>query len=369
MKIILDTNIFTRDKARKMQNFTTLARLCAAGQIDLIVPYMVKREFETQLDVYAGDLTTRFKKSAKELLGGPAPREFLDAVKSAVEMFEKQQQTIVNSYRNDFNLWLINCQATEHAIGLHHVQAALESYFTGSEPYRSAKSREDIPDGLIYQAIEEFASTGTVAFVSADKQISSAAKKLRSVSHYKDLSTFIASKEIQDLIADLDNARFESITDMLVGMLDDNPLVGFLVDRGGEKLPGTYLHSYSIPSDDKEAYIESFGDLEHVELNWADLIYHGGMVYTIPFKAFGTFDISYYVSNYEIHRVEERGGSFSIHNDYVVEAHESTNLRVSGTLRFQISHDLSPDDPIEDAIEKISVDAFDEPMLLEDEHR
>ena len=47
LRVVLNTNIFRRDPFRLSQGFKTLSHLCTAGKIELFLPEIVRREFET----------------------------------------------------------------------------------------------------------------------------------------------------------------------------------------------------------------------------------------------------------------------------------------------------------------------------------
>lgn len=368
LRLILDTNIFSRDRARRTQEFRTLYRLCTRGQVALIVPYIVKREFETQLDAFAAEVVKQFESSSKKIHGGPIPGDIRDSLGALLALLDGRRGEILGSYTASFNSWLLECQATVLQMDAAQAQATMEGYFAGTKPFKAIKSREDIPDGLIYQAVVEAARADPIVFVSSDKAISEAAADLDRVTHYRDLGGFIASEGVQSLIAEMDESQSEAIIEQIRLLPSDesNPLVDFIMSRGGEGLVGTYFHSPSIPGDDKEAYVDMFGDLSNVELEWDEAAYHGDSVYTLPFSATGFFYISYYVPKWDVIEIEKRGGHYTEHNDYVVEAQEDAELYVSGTLRFKISQDVDPDESISDAIEAVTVDSLDDPRLLED---
>jgi hypothetical protein len=47
--IVIDTNIYHKDQARSKLPFLALSRLCKAGVVQLHIPYIVEREFQTHL--------------------------------------------------------------------------------------------------------------------------------------------------------------------------------------------------------------------------------------------------------------------------------------------------------------------------------
>jgi hypothetical protein len=368
--VILDTNVYSSDKFRLGQPFRTLGGLCKSGHVKLLLPYIIKREFETQLEANAAEMVSGFQKAAKRLAASPIPNGFRGELDGVIATLKAQQQEVVGSHKAHFLAWLKEHAVTELPLSGEHAVAAMENYFLAGPPFKSAKNRDDIPDAMIYQALIELVDEGPVVFICNDLGLKSAICGIGAVTQHKDLNEFIASNDVQTFIAEQDAIveRPEVLLKHLTELASTSPnlLVEFVSEHGGEGLASTHFSSPSIPSDDREAYISLFGSLDDVEFDWSRAAYHGGSVIVVPFSAEGEFGISYYVPKWDAEEIERRGGSYSYHNDYVVEADEQALLAVKGTLRIKVSEGFKPGDDIADAIDEMTIETLDKPVLVED---
>lgn len=370
LKVVLDTNVYSSDKFRLGQDFKTLGGLCQNGHVEVMLPYIVKREFETQLDTNAAEIMAGFEKFSKRTVGGPIPADLRTELDALIAKFKARKQEIVQSHRVHFDAWRHDHAVHDLAFDGVHAAAAMENYFTAGPPFQLAKNREDIPDAMIYQDILKVAADGPVVVICKDKKLTKAVVNIANVTHYPDLNGFIASAEVQAIIAQQEAAN--NAANLLQRLKDftaivPNLLTEFVSDHGGEQLAGTRFSSRSIPGDDREAYIYMFGSLYDIEFDWGGATYHGDLVFVVPFGAEGIFNINYFVPKWDVHEIESRGGSYRYHNDYVVEADEEAELWVTGMLRIKVSDRYTPEDDLEDVIEEMSIDSVDEPCLVEDQ--
>lgn len=369
IRVVLDTNVYSHDRFRLGQDFKTLGSLCKSGDVELVLPYIVRREFETQLHANASEVVATFVKSAKRLASGPIPADLRSELDGFIATLSARKEEIIASHGASFARWLSEHGASILQLEADHAVGAMRAYFDATPPFQSAKRREDIPDAMIYQAVVTLAADAPLAFVCADQKLASSFENKPNIVLYSDLSEFIASSEVQAVIAQAGEAQQPAEVLTVLEALsaeESNPLREYVSDHGGEALAGTMFSSPSIPGDDREAYIAMFGALEQIEFDWSNAVHHGGYVFVVPFSGEGIFEISYYVPKWDIHEIELRGGSYNNHNDYVVEGSEEAELWVCGTLRIQMDPNTVDSEDLVDAIEALSIDSLERPILLED---
>ena len=369
LKVVLDTNVYSSDKFRLGQGFKTLSSLCQNGHVDVILPYIVRREFETQLDTNAAEILGDFEKASKRLAASPIPGDLRAELDELRDKFKARKQEVIGSHAAKFAIWRQEHAVNELTLSGDHAVAAMENYFAAGAPFKSAKTREDIPDAMLYQAVVDLANAGSVIFICNDHKLAASVADIGSITHYGDLNGFLASTEVQAIIAQHETA--DNVANLLLRLkvfaeASPNLFTEYVSDHGGEQLAGIRFSSPSVPGDDREAYIYQFGNLYDIEFDWDSSAYHGDLVYVVPFAGEGVFNINYFVSKWDAYEVESRGGSYRYHNDYVVEADEEAELWVTGMLRIKVSDTYTPEDDLEDAIEEMSIDSVDAPRLIED---
>lgn len=406
LRVVLDTNIFRNDPFRQSQGFKTLGHLCTTGKIELFLPEIVRREFETQLDADDTDALAKFKKAAADLLERPVPADIKAAIGDLIKNLEAKKEEVAQASAASFNAWTKEHKVKHIPLSGDHALAAMGAYFTAGKPFKVAKERKDLPDAMIYQSLLQLLAEGPLVLVCSDGKLSEACGSVDGVTVHQSLKELIASEVVQALIvqdeapkkatqetevqstatagswaeaevispAALDVQYLQtgqSIKAIIEGLKqlslkDSNALTSYVSSHGGESLATTTFNSPSIPGDDREAYIAMFGDLDEVEFEWEQAAYHGNSIYIVPFQATGYFNISYYVPKWDVEQIESRGGSYHQHNDYVVEAEEEAELHVSGALRIVVAGDYQAGDELENAIEELEIDSVDSPMLAED---
>jgi len=369
-KVVLDTNVYSSDKYRLGQGFKTLGRLCKGGHAEVLLPFIVRREFETQLDANAADTLSNFEKSSKKLANSPIPADLRGALDELIDTFKARKQDVLQSHLLSFGEWIQEYGVEERALNGEHAIAAMENYFNIGPPFKALKVREDIPDALLYQEVVYLAKDQPLIFICNDTKLVESILGVPNITHFSDLNSFLASEAVQGVIA---QGAASDAEDLLLHLKQfaathNNSLATYVSHRGAEDLAGTHFSSASLPGDDREAYIYMFGSLDDVEFDWDNATYHGEMVYVVPFAGQGDFNITYYVPKWDVEQVEQRGGSYSYHNDYVVEVDEEAALWVRGMLRIKIADDYEPGDDLEDAIEELNIDEVDSPTLVEDAH-
>ena len=293
IKLILDTNVYSSDKLRLGQGFKTLGGLSKGGHVELLLPYIVKREFETQLEASASEIVSGLEKNGVALANGPISDDLREMLDAFMAKLADQKQEVIESQSAHFSAWLEDHAVTVLALNGKHAIAAMENYFSAGPPFQSAKRRQDIPDAMIYQALVNSAEGGPIVFVCNDQKLANAIIGIANITVYKDLNEFIASDDIQAIISEQEAA--ERATDLLqrlerLASTSPNPLSEFVSEHGGEGLVRTSFSSPSIPGDDREAYIYMFGNLDDIELDWGRAAYHGNMVYVVPFSGEGEFN-------------------------------------------------------------------------------
>lgn len=392
LRVVLDTNIFRSDTFRRSQEFKTLGHLCTAGKVEIVLPEIVRREFETQLDADDTDALAKFKKAAGDLLERPVPADIKAAIGDLIKNLEAQKEEVAQASAASFNAWTKEHQVKHIPLSGDHALAAMDAYFKAGKPFKAAKDRKDLPDAMIYQSLLQLVAEGPLVLVCSDGRLKEACSSVDGVTVYQNLKELIASDALQTLIVEdetpkkaMQEAEIHStavatswmqaevfspkaIIEGLkqLSLKDPNALTSYVSSHGGESLATTTFNSPSIPGDDREAYIAMFGDLDEVEFEWEQAAYHGNSIYIVPFQATGYFNISYYVPKWDVEQIENRGGSYHQHNDYVVEAEEEAELHVSGALRIVVAGDYQAGDELENAIEELEIDSVDSPMLAED---
>ena len=104
--IVIDTNIYHKDQARSKLPFLALSRLCKAGVVQLHIPYIVEREFQTHLVAGAKDKLEATQKGLEYLVQYEINVERLNSMKVLLENLLNQENAIIGNVEASFITWL-----------------------------------------------------------------------------------------------------------------------------------------------------------------------------------------------------------------------------------------------------------------------
>lgn len=371
--VVIDTNIYHKDQTRSKLPFQALTRLCCNGVVQLHVPYVVEREFQTQLLAACKEKLESTRKGLDYLIPYEQSAPRLERMKSMLDELTNMETEIIGNVGSSFSAWIKAVGGKHHAISEKNAKAAFDSYFDGSRPLTTPKVRADIPDSFIFQTIVDLAASSPPLFViSSDGKVADASASLDGVTVFKSLGDFVGSAQIQAEILHLDVVdNLPLIRSELSNYDEGTKELSSCIRLGGnEKIVWRKVYSHSIPDDNHEGTIESYYDPENIELDFEELAYFGNGEFGLPFNYITTVVIVYYIYKadyYALH--EDISPSVTDHNDHYFEAEEEREVKVSGMLKLQIPiavlDKISDEDALYGSV-MVSIDSIDSIDLTQD---
>ena len=351
--VVLDTNIYRSNPNRDNLHFKALEKLAKADLLCLHIPYIVLREFQTQQrGIYSKDLA----KTVSGLSG--LSRKLLDKniaekLSAAKLEIEDESENILSNAENQITNWAKNIGAQIQPLCLDQANLALEAYFQGKPPLKSAKNRGDIPDSFIVQSIYKLHSdVGKIHAVAGDDKIREALSKEESISTYKSLSDFIESELIQNELQEVD--LIDSVGAIVTAIQEfedkSSEIQCFLSSNIGKFIDWETFSELSTSDDNNEATISSYGETKDIKLNFTGSGYYGNGQFGIPFKLKIPVVVTYHIFKSDYHSMDpeiEHVPWISAHNDHYYETEACFELCISGLVsitidRFNINlNDLS----------------------------
>lgn len=359
-RVILDTNIYRTNPRRDSLPFSALSRLCKAGLVQLIVPYVVLREFQTQQSTQCKKQMAAIMSAARSLGNQPGtPEDLSSQLSQLVDQLTARESEITSRTEQYFLDWTKDSKADVVELSATQAQAAVEAYFVGDAPLKEPKVRNDIPDALIFQAVRELASSPLV-FVCEDEKLRSACAAIAGVTVFSSLPAFIESAGVQDEIKELD--VFQKIGPILSAMEkfeeETSEFTSTVRNKVGEALMWKKIESRCIPDDNHEATISGYSEPDDIELDFGDAAYFGDGEFGIPFSATLQVEGFYYLFKGDVYRAEERRVSLSDHNDHYYEAEETFEIAVDGLVKVTCDRDGIDLDEIDASITDIAIDSL-----------
>jgi len=343
--VVLDTNIYRQNPSRDNLHFKALERLSKGKIIKLHIPYIVLREFQTQQrEIYSKDLDKAIS-GVSGLARKQLDSALLNDLNDIKEKLEDDSENILDGAESQFTDWAKDIGADIYPLCLEQTNEALEAYFQGKPPLKSVKNRNDIPDSFIVQSINKLRSeVGEVYAVVEDGKLRDAFVDDDKIKTYESLSDFIESEIIQDELKDIDLIdNIGSIVDAIEQYENDNSeIMNFIASNVGEYIVWKTFSDPSIPDDNNEATINSYGEAEDVELYFEDIAYYGDGQFGIPFDLKILVLADYYIFKSDYYCMDperEHVPHVSDHNKHYFEAEEEFELCITGLVSIEIDRD------------------------------
>ncbi|NEX11248.1 MAG: hypothetical protein C1942_00870 [Prosthecochloris sp.] len=363
--IVLDTNIYRQNPTRDSLNFKAIEKLAEANWVKIHIPYIVEREFQTQ----QREICHRDLNKALSGLNGLSRKQLSPHILKKVEglkgELENSSEDILSDAENQFTVWANQIKANRIPLCIEQTSNAIEAYFQGNPPFKSAKVRDDIPDSFLVQAILKLKSEfGELHVVAEDNKVRQSFLGNDTIMIYSKFSNFIESELVQEELKDLDFLDgLDKIIESLKIYEQDHCEISSAVNYAiGEKLIGKTINHHSIHDDNNEATIDSYYDPEDLQLNYDDVSYFGNGLLGIPFNLKILIGAYYYIfkADYYVLDIDEQQTiSVSDHNDHYYMAESDFKVLVRGHASIRIDRENIN-------LENLSESVFDSSISLDD---
>lgn len=341
--LTFDTSGIGTDRRTSHPNYEALQRLVKYGFLKLHIPYIVKREIETQQ-------YKKYNENYKKLISGTDKISSFTKNPSLVNDIQK----LLESYKSEFekdrelysNEWLTGLNAKIYGIDAKQATAAFEAYFNTTAPFISEKNRQDIPDSFVCRGIEKIKETIPQLYVIAnDKKVINAFKDKNGYILFNNIFDFISLSEVQEQLKESENKII--INNFIKSIREhekfEKKIYNFLSNNIGEFLIGYSV--YNIPKSNDiegEASISSYYDIENIDIDLNKPIHYGNDEIGFRFNLKILTVVQYCIDKYVYYHLMDEGRSKKISvtpcNDYVLDAEEDAVLSISGIVSVKLNY-------------------------------
>ena len=195
---MLDSTVLKQVPKLNSQLFKELIKHVHIGVFKLYVSEIVEREYLTWIKEEAQQAYDNVVKATESLNKYYEEPELFGMKLSfnvTADIAHNQISKVLNKVVNNWENFKKTTNATILPIASSHGILVMSSYFSGDIPFKSIKSRSDIPDGFIYYSIVGLLENNEkVLFVSRDKSL---AKRINGdqIVCFESLAELFSSKE------------------------------------------------------------------------------------------------------------------------------------------------------------------------------
>jgi len=171
MVIVIDSTEYRQDRSLNKSDLAYIKDLGSKSLIKLHIPWFVYKESTThsvsELEIELSKIKNTLASLDKR---GIAPIDSRTA-KNISKTVEDFRVSIKNSNKRLWDDFIKDSNATLHKFDEKDSISVFESYFDGGKPFKSLKSRNDIPDAFIYITIKKLSIKEVVHLISGDKNL------------------------------------------------------------------------------------------------------------------------------------------------------------------------------------------------------
>ena len=221
MNIIIDSTELKKDRGLNKSDISLIKDMGAEKLLVLHIPYFVYKEcssssienIKTELNQIKSNLKSFNRK-------GMGESDFAEARKIEKDI-SKLYDNVENSNQELWDNFVLESNSILYEFDEKDSIEVFGAYFTGDKPFKSLKSREDIPDAFIYQTIKKISQTSKVYLVSGDKNLREKCVDLKNVVIFPTFDELYKDSDFIKLQQKYDKLKFnQRVADAKLILLD-----------------------------------------------------------------------------------------------------------------------------------------------------
>jgi predicted nucleic acid-binding protein len=295
LTVVLDTSVLKAHHRLDGASFKALERLVGAEQIKVCLPEIVYRERASQLHEEQHLRLSQAARHVDEAKRWAGDEDRLDLEHAATAIARTAGRHREATSNQALDALIANLQIEILRIEPEHTSAVMGAYFKGLAPFRSVRSRDDIPDGFVVEAIRcASAKYSSMRVISADKRLTEAITAIPEASVFASMPEFLASDEVQALVEAANaNENLEALAEGL--RIREGILHSYISEALVDALNGFEIESPTIPDDNSTATIQGAYDPSDLQVDADEVEFLGGGSILVPIMARCEADVYYYI--------------------------------------------------------------------------
>ena len=346
IRVFLDASVLPRSVSAPPGEFLALGQLAHEGIVTVYLSTVAYQEWVTQRrDEYLGKVRPSIKEM-RRLLRDPRSEQLAvrDELESIIASLEESLGEVESMATSDAEAALDKLTPQVLPTLDRHTKSVFEAYFLGRPPFSSVKSRRDMPDAFIFEALRDLARSDKdcVHAVINDKSLREAAQKLQNVQTYESLEELTSSPVLADASARLRKAEaWKTWIDLNCSelMSYSQALEAHIRETAVDFLSNRTVRHREIPEDNHEGVISMVDDPSGIQVDWENMKSYGVGILSIPVLFEVDVLIDFHVFRMDAYTVPERVSVVfgDPERDYFFDADANVGVQVSAEMILHIS--------------------------------
>lgn len=181
LNVVIDSSIINQDREFRGSDSRLFKELASMRLLQWRIPWVVWREIVTKGEIDSLGSLTQMRSLLKDYQRLGQSNTVLAKITKADKMFSTLESSCG---RNNSSYWdglFKKSNAIIEPMGLMDGKNVMESYFLGSSPFPNPKSRKDIPDAFIFEAIRSISRQHPIIFICHDSNLRNKCSELDNV--------------------------------------------------------------------------------------------------------------------------------------------------------------------------------------------
>jgi len=298
MNIIVDTSILRKDRQLKSADILFLKKLAKLDLIKLHFPWVIYKEITSQnfieVNTVLNDTINNFRSINRKGSGEDIYKKLARIAKRT----EVVQKDLRSSIENHWGTFIDETKSRLYDYNKDHGKKVMSSYFDGSYPFPSPKSRKDIPDAFIYESVKAISKLNNILiFITEDKNLFDSCSQLSNTKVFCSFEEFFKN----DIFKPIDKSykTLENFVDELIILKENQKLIEEIISKQLTEdilISGIYeelifINNHYIPSLDDSGQSIGFDNFE-ISIDIANIKFVDEIFY-LPIKVDAIVSIDY----------------------------------------------------------------------------
>jgi len=208
MNIIIDSTELKKDRGLNKSDMSLIKDMGAEKLLVLHIPYFVYKECSSSsienLKTELNQIKSNLKSFNRKGMGDSDFSKAKNIEKEISELYdnvEDSNKELWDDFISESNSILYEYDEKDSI-------EVFDAYFTGGKPFKSLKSRDDIPDAFIFQTIKKVSVKSKVHLVSGDKNLREKCIDLKNVKIFSSFEDLYKDPEFIKLQKKYDKLKY-----------------------------------------------------------------------------------------------------------------------------------------------------------------
>lgn len=263
LHIVIDSNWLRKDRSLDKEHLLFMKELSRLGVIKLHFPYFIYSEcISASIDLVETKINTAIS-SLKSLEKQGLGLQLINEINFLGEELERHKSKISESIKSKWQDYFTESNAIVHRYNPSDSIVVFQNYFKGDKPFSSLKSRKDIPDAFIFEALKDIAKSNEIHFISDDDGFRSKCEGEKNIFSYKGFDEFYKSDFFKPINIFYETKKNISVMKKLI-FEDFENIKDLIEEELYENFEKREVVNIYIPSEDNEGVIIAIKDISSI---------------------------------------------------------------------------------------------------------